>query len=181
MFPTLAFEKIVNLDMSVGSTLLGNPSEYSDAEVSEFKLKQFQKHHPKTILLNGYLETRPFYTTEAFKSEGNNGPQYRTVHLGTDFWVPAETPLFAPFNGMVKIIHHNNYDKDYGPMLILEHIFDGEKLYSLYGHLTLTSLGILQVGQPGKKRRPHRLHRRSERKWQLGAAPSFSAYFGPFG
>lgn len=151
MFPTLAFEKVVNLDMSVGSTLLGNPSEYSDAAVSEFKLKQFQKHHPKTILLNGYLETRPFYTTEAFKSEGNNGPQYRTVHLGTDFWTPAQTPIHAPFGGTVKIIHHNNYDKDYGPMLILKHTFEGAIFYSLYGHLTLTSLDILKVGQTVKQ------------------------------
>ncbi|AFL81115.1 4-aminobutyrate aminotransferase family protein [Aequorivita sublithincola DSM 14238] len=151
MFPTVASEKVMNLDMSVGSTLLGNPSEYSDAEVSEFKLKQFQKHFPKTILLNGYLETRPFYTTDAFKSEGNNGPQYRTVHLGTDFWVPAQTAVHAPFNGTVKIIHHNNYDKDYGPMLILEHTFEESKFYSLYGHLTLTSLGILKVGQQVKQ------------------------------
>ena len=112
IFPTVTSEKIVNLDMSVGSTLLGNISEYNDPEVSEFKLKQFQKHHPKTILLNGYLETRPFYTTDAFKSEGNNGPEYRTVHLGTDFWVPAETPVHAPFDAIVKVIHHNNYDKD---------------------------------------------------------------------
>tara|TARA_R110000851_G_scaffold207537_2_gene359731 strand:- start:124157 stop:127159 length:3003 start_codon:yes stop_codon:yes gene_type:complete len=151
MFPTVASERVVNLDMSVGSTLLGNLSEYNDPEVSEFKLKQFQKYHPKTILLNGYLETRPFYTTEAFKSEGNDGPQYRTVHLGTDFWVPAETPVHAPFDGIVKIIHHNNYDKDYGPMLILEHTFESGKFYSLYGHLTLTSLKILKVGQSVKQ------------------------------
>lgn len=151
MFPTVASEKVVNLDMSVGSTLLGNLSEYNDPEVSEFKLNQFQKHHPKTILLNGYLETRPFYTTEAFKSEGNNGPQYRTVHLGTDFWVSAKTPVQAPFDGTVKIMHHNDYDKDYGPMLILEHSFKGGKFYSLYGHLSLMSLEILKVGQKVKQ------------------------------
>ncbi len=140
MFPTVASEKVVNLDMSVGSILLGNLSEYSNAEVSEFKLKQFQKHHPKTILLNGYLEVRPFYTTEAFKSEGNNGPQYRTVHLGTDFWVHSQTPVHSPY-----------YDKDYGPMLILEHHFEAGKFYSLYGHLTLSSLTILKPGQKVKQ------------------------------
>ncbi|WP_026450219.1 aminotransferase class III-fold pyridoxal phosphate-dependent enzyme [Aequorivita capsosiphonis] len=151
MFPTIASEKVVNIDMSVGSTLLGNLLEYNDPEVSEFKLKQFQKQNPKTILLNGYMEARPFYSTEAFKSEGNNGPQYRTVHLGTDFWVPAQTPVHSPFEGIVKIIHHNNYDKDYGPMLILEHSFEEEKFYSLYGHLTLSSLEILKVGQQVKQ------------------------------
>lgn len=151
LLPTISSEKVLNLDMSVGSTLLGNLSEYSDTEASEFKLKQFRKHHPKNILLNGYLETRPFYTTHAFKSEGNNGPQYRTVHLGTDFWVPAKTPVQAPFDGKVKVIHHNDFDKDYGPMLILEHRFEGEKFYSLYGHLSLMSLEILTVGQKIKQ------------------------------
>lgn len=147
MFPNTSSERIEILDMSVGSTLLGNIAEYADPEVSEFKLKQFQKHHPKTILLNGYLEARPFYTTNAFKSEGNNGPQYRTVHLGTDFWVPSQTPIHAPFDGKVKIIHHNDFDKDYGPMLILEHTFDGGTFYSLYGHLTLSSLALLKPEQ----------------------------------
>jgi 4-aminobutyrate aminotransferase-like enzyme len=151
MFPTITSKKVVNLDMSVGSTLLGNLSEYSDVEVSEFKMKQYHKQFPETLLANGYLELRPFYTTAAFKSEGNNGPQYRTAHLGTDFWVPSQTPVHAPFDGVVKIVHHNNYDKDYGPMVILEHSFGNEKFYSLYGHLSLSTLDLLKVGQTVKQ------------------------------
>lgn len=147
MFPTVPMEDIQFPDMSVGSTLLGNIAEYSDTEVSEFKLRQFQKRHPNTLLVNGYLEARPFYTTDAFRSEGNNGPQYRTVHLGTDFWTSEHTPIYAPFDGEVKIIHHNDYDKDYGPMLILEHDFEGDVFYTLYGHLTLTSLDFLKPRQ----------------------------------
>ena len=151
MFPSEIIETVTALDMSVGSTLLGNLSEYSDPEISEFKLKQFNKHNPTTLLANGYLETRPFYTTDAFKSEGNNGPQYRTVHLGTDFWLPVQSPVHAPFDGVVKIIHHNNYDKDYGPMLILEHTFGKLVFYTLYGHLTMTSLHVLKVGDTVKQ------------------------------
>lgn len=151
LFPSESIEKVTVLDMSVGSTLLGNLSEYSDPEVSEFKLKQFNKHFPNTILANGYLETRPFYTTDAFKSEGNNGPQYRTVHLGTDFWVPSHTPIHAPFDGEIKIVHHNDYDKDYGPMLILEHTFENNTFYTLYGHLTLSTLEMMRVGQQVKQ------------------------------
>lgn len=151
LFPNIAADKVLNLDMSVGSTLLGNLSEYADPEVSEFKLKQFQKHHPESILLNGYLEARPFYSTEAFKSEGNNGPQYRTTHLGTDFWLPSQTPIHAAFDGTVKIVHHNNYDKDYGPMLILEHKFGEDTFFSLYGHLSISSLKIVSIGQKVKQ------------------------------
>ncbi len=151
MFPTIKFNDIEIPDMTVGSTLLGSLSEYEDAEISEFKIKQFQKQFPDSILANGYLETRPFYTTEAFKSEGNNGLQYRKTHLGTDFWLPAETHIHSPFDGVVKIIHHNNYDKDYGPMLILEHTFDTHNFYTLYGHLSLSSLNLLKVGDKIKQ------------------------------
>lgn len=151
LFPSEKTEKIVNIDMSVGSILLGNISEYSDPEVAEFKLKQYQKNHPNSILLNGYLEMRPFYSSSAFKSEGNDGPQYRTAHLGTDFWVPDGTAVHAPFDAQVKIVHHNDYDKDYGPMIILEHEFEGDIFYSLYGHLSLSSLDILEVGQSVKQ------------------------------
>lgn len=151
MFPSVKFDKIINLDMSIGSTLLGNSSEYNDPEVSEFRLNQFRKKNSKSLVLNGYLEARPFYSTPAFRSEGNNGPQWRTVHLGTDFWVPSITPVHAPFDATVKIIHHNDYDKDYGPMLILEHQFEGNVFFTLYGHLSLNSLDILQVGQTVKQ------------------------------
>lgn len=147
LFPTIDFDEVKNLDMSVGSTLLGNPSEYNDPEISEFKLNQYRKQNPNAILLNGYLEPRPFYNTDAFKREGNNGPQYRTVHLGTDFWVPSQTPVHAPYDGIVKIIHHNNFDKDYGPMIIIEHPFKNKVFYTLYGHLSLNSLQLLRVGQ----------------------------------
>ncbi|QAA80749.1 aminotransferase class III-fold pyridoxal phosphate-dependent enzyme [Aequorivita sp. H23M31] len=151
VFPTLHFDKVTNLDMSVGSTLLGNLAEYADPEVSELKLQQFRKHHPDSIVLNGYLEARPFYSTAAFKTEGNNGPRYRTVHLGTDFWISAKTPVHAPFAGKVKIAHNNNYDKDYGPMLILEHQFEGNVFYTLYGHLSMSSLQISRIGQTVNK------------------------------
>lgn len=151
VFPNQIIDSVTVLDMSVGSTLLGNLSEYSDPEVSAFKLDQFCKANPGTILANGYLETRPFYTTDAFKSEGNNGPQYRTVHIGTDFWLPAQSPVHAPFDGIVKVVHHNDYDKDYGPMLILEHRFDEGIFYSLYGHLTRSTLDRLTVGDTVKQ------------------------------
>ena len=147
LFPTIPIETTHLLDMSVGSTILGNLGEYSDPEIAAYKLAQFQKKIPNTLLANGYLEIRPFYTTAAFKSEGNNGPQYRTVHLGTDFWVPAETPVHSPYDGKVKIVHHNDYDKDYGPMVILEHQAEDFLFYTLYGHLTLSSLSLLKAGQ----------------------------------
>lgn len=147
LFPTQEAEVVANLDMSVGSTLLGTASEYDDVELAGFKLKIFRRENPHALLINGYGECRPFYSTDAFKREGNNGPEYRTVHLGSDFWVDAGTPIHVPFDATVKIVHHNNLNKDYGPMIILEHQMDVGVFYTLYGHLSLSSLSAVKLGQ----------------------------------
>ncbi|RMA66413.1 aminotransferase class III-fold pyridoxal phosphate-dependent enzyme [Ulvibacter antarcticus] len=151
VFPTLSFNKLTDIDMSVGSIFLGNASEYNDPALSEFKLQRLQRENPNSLLANGYLETRPFYSTEAFKSESNNGPQYRTVHLGTDFWIPTETPIHTPFDGVIVILHDNDFVKDYGPTIIIEHAFNQEKFYTLYGHLSRASLSRFKVGQHVKQ------------------------------
>ncbi len=151
LFPTLSIKKVTHVDMSIGSTWLGNKEEYSDTDITEYKLKQIEKDNPESILANGYMEVRPFYTTNAFRMNGNNGPQYRTVHLGTDFWVDAKTPLHSAYDGKVVILHHNDYLKDYGPLLVLEHEFNGNLFYTLYGHLTLSSLHMTTIGQEVKQ------------------------------
>ncbi|PVW17335.1 aminotransferase class III-fold pyridoxal phosphate-dependent enzyme [Marixanthomonas spongiae] len=151
LFPSLKFKNVTHVDMSIGSTWLGNKEEYSDTDITAYKLKQIEAENPESILANGYMEVRPFYTTKAFRMDGNNGPQYRTVHLGTDFWVAAKTPLHAAYDGKVVILHHNNYLKDYGPLMVLEHEFEGNPFYTLYGHLTLSSLELTKIGQEVKQ------------------------------
>jgi len=116
------------------------------------KISRLRDSNPGRLPAGGYLEVRPFYTTEEFLSEGNNGPQYRTVHLGIDFWVEAGTPVHAFGDARVLSIKDNATEKDYGPTLILEHeMDDGHSFYSLYGHLSRSSLTHLETGQAVKK------------------------------
>jgi len=94
------------------------------------------------------LEPRPIYCTDSYKKESNNGPVYRSFHLGVDFWLNAKTPMHALFDGTVFSIFNNAADKDYGPTLILEHKTDsGIPFYSLYGHLSENSLKLTKRGQ----------------------------------
>ena len=148
MFPTLVFDGLTPVDMSIGSELLGNAAEYNNLTLSKFKLDVFQEKNYETILHGGYLEARPFYCTKAFQREGNQGIEYRTVHLGQDFWIPELTPIHAPFAGKVISISNNNIVKDYGPTIIIEHkISDDLTFYSLFGHLSTSSLSMLEEGQ----------------------------------
>ncbi|HBY68454.1 MAG TPA: peptidase M23, partial [Flavobacteriaceae bacterium] len=63
LFPTLKIKHVTHVDMSIGSKWLGNKEEYSDTDITEYKLKQIENENPESILANGYLEVRPFYTT----------------------------------------------------------------------------------------------------------------------
>ena len=56
--------------------------------------------------------------------------------------------MFAPLAGVVHSFQDNANFGDYGPTIILEHTYEGKPLYSLYGHLTRSSLDGLYEGKP---------------------------------
>ncbi|MFK5972488.1 MAG: aminotransferase class III-fold pyridoxal phosphate-dependent enzyme [Flavobacteriaceae bacterium] len=151
-FPTLNFNEVFSLDLGVSSTWLGQASEYNDIDYSTYKINSLQKERPNSLLVGAYNEARPFYNTAAYQKEGNSGPQYRTIHLGSDFFVPVETPIHSFYGGKVISLHNIASNKDYGNVLILEHQTDnGISFYTLYGHLSNRSLAILNVGDTVKK------------------------------
>lgn len=149
LFPSIGYSNVSHLDMSIGSHWLGHRTNFTDDDLMTFKIQQWLKQHPDAIPANGYLETRAFYSTDAYRKEGNNGPEYRTVHLGVDFWVDGMTPLHSPFDGEVHSIFNNDQDKDYGPTIILKHRYDTDQsFYTLYGHLSTSTLSLVTEGQP---------------------------------
>lgn len=152
LFPKLESNEVCSVDMSVESTWLGHESEYLDNDLMSFKLKRLSQHYHNSLIAGGYLENRPLYITNAYKKESNNGPVYRSVHLGTDFWVEAQTPIHALFDGKVYSIYNNAHDKDYGPTLILEHKTNhGITFYSLHGHLSKDTLKLTKTNQSVQK------------------------------
>jgi len=151
LFPTLDFTTIAIPDMSVGSDFFGNDPKHENLDVASKRIAQFQQENPDTLLANGYLEERSFYNTPRFERTINWCKEYRNIHLGTDFWVPAQTPVHAILDGEIVISHHNDFHKDYGPLLVIKHINDDELFYTLYGHLTLDSLKISPKGKKIKK------------------------------
>jgi len=145
--PDKKFTAVQTINLSVSSSWLGGQHEYTDIALSDFKINRLKKEHPETVIAGGYGEVRPFYSTDAYGKEGNSGPEYRTVHLGVDFWLDAGTPIHSPLDGKVVSAYNNDYDKDYGPTIILEHKTDnGTPFYSLYGHLSRSCLNTLKVG-----------------------------------
>ena len=131
------------LDLSIGSTELGNVDEFSDT--SQFTHQIFRRLDKGQIAIGRYNEARPIYLGDMFAVSLH---ERRTVHIGLDLFDHAGKPIFAPLDGYVYGVHENLGDKDYGPTLILEHRPTTEiTFYTLYGHLDASVLDKLQVGQ----------------------------------
>ncbi len=134
------------VDLSVASTLLGAAADYESHAEQAFKLERAQRQQPEKFLAGGYLEARSFYAADAFSSEGNNGKEYRTIHLGLDVWLPAKTAIHAPLTGTVVGLKDNDSQRNYGPTVILQHEYPGGTFFTLYGHLSRQTLDHLTLG-----------------------------------
>lgn len=146
LFPAIAKSDCFPLDLSVGSSWIGHEQAFNDLDLFQFKIEGLLKKHEGKIPAGGYLEARPLYTSAEYGKSGNNGPESRTIHLGVDFWLPAQTPVHALLNGEVVIAVNDAGDKEYGGLVVLKHKEGRLAFYSLYGHLTVGSATRHRVG-----------------------------------
>jgi len=148
LFPTILRTKASRVDFGLESKLIARKNDFDNVALMNYRLSELEQKSPDAILTGGYLEPRFLYTTNAYRVEGNNGYEYRSIHIGTDFWLPAQTPVHALVAGEVVSVHDNGNDKDYGPTIIIKHTYNSNKyFYTLYGHLSRSSLTEVKAGQ----------------------------------
>ena len=97
-----------------------------------------------TYGIGGYAEHRTIYSRSTVFDTGG---EPRRLHLGTDVWGTAGTPVFAPLAGTVHSFAFNDAFGDYGATIILQHQLNTVLFHTLYGHLNLASLQHLKEGQ----------------------------------
>lgn len=146
LFPERNLYEVHALDLSVSSRWLGHEKDFNDLELFEYKLHKLQQQHPSKIVAGGYLEPRPIYSTSSYDKIGNRGRESRSVHLGVDFWLPAQTAVHALLDGEVVIAVNNEGDKEYGGLVVLKHSVEGLDFYTLYGHLSVASATQHRIG-----------------------------------
>jgi 4-aminobutyrate aminotransferase-like enzyme len=135
------------LDLSVGSLELGTMSEILNDESLNRKISSL-------VSLNGnlafgkYNEARAIYASPAYEQQLNDGLTWRTIHIGLDFFCSEGSEVKAVMDGTVHSYADNNAYRDYGPTIILEHRAGDDLIfYSLYGHLSRSSLHSLSIGK----------------------------------
>ncbi len=160
--PDLRTAPVIFTDLSVGSLDLANPIEWADTEGLTAKIFKDIAAAGAAASIGGYGEVRGVYTSDAFYAESNDGPEWRTLHIGVDIFLPEGAPVYAPLDGVVHSFTDDAVPYGYGPVVILQHDPpDAPRFYTLYGHLTRESLAGLAEGQA---------LRRGERIGAIGSA-----------
>ena len=97
------------------------------------------------VAFGGYLEKRNIYDrSDYFKNLAEN--EKRNIHLGIDLWCKVNTEVLAVLDGEIHSFKNNTNYGDYGPTIIIKHQIEEEVFYTLYGHLSLSSIENLKVG-----------------------------------
>jgi len=112
-------------------------------------LKEFLRASGGQVGWGGYLEKRNLY--RGFDNFNPDAKQAREYHLGVDFWAAAGTGVYAPWEGSIHSWSDRTTPGDYGPVILLEHRFGEKTVYSLYGHLSRSSLQGVYEGKPIRK------------------------------
>ncbi|CAH1002061.1 Acetylornithine/succinyldiaminopimelate aminotransferase [Neolewinella maritima] len=130
--------RMTPLDLGVGSTTLGINRTFEDLPTFSTHVRRHLEDRDADLAIGGYGETRPVYTTDAFQSIGNDGPRWRSVHLGLDVWSrQAGHPVYCPLDGTVYHCGADPTPGGYGATLILQHSpTPSLTFFTLYGHLS---------------------------------------------
>lgn len=148
LFPfSLNEKKLLQLDLSVGNKELLKFDLFSVDELQAYIEQKLLLNHAE-VAVGGYAEDRMVYRKSKHFGTGEHA---RSIHLGIDIWLPEYTEVRAPLDAQVHSFLNNDNFGDYGPTIILEHELEGEKFFTLYGHLSQASLEQLKVRQAIKK------------------------------
>lgn len=136
-------DKLLKMDFTENNTSLtadiyGNKGKFNNY------IQGLLKENSSRYGIGGYAERRVIY---AASSHFDDGDEPRRLHLATDIWGHAGTPVFAFMGGSIHSFAFNNQPGDYGATLILLHQLDGFAFYTLYGHLSLRDIENIAAGQ----------------------------------
>lgn len=133
---------ILVLDLAITNQTLA-AIDLTDTEAFEKYIWQEMKSNGAKVAVGGYNENRIIYK----RSENFSGPENRTIHLGIDIWAAAGTPVFSPLVGEIHSFQDNAGYGNYGPTIILKHQLENTSFYTLYGHLSASSISHCKTGQ----------------------------------
>ena len=137
-------DKLFALDLTADNTAL-TKTIIMDTDAMTAYIAEELKRTGTRYAIGGYNEHRTIYGRSTHFDTESEEP--RRLHLGTDIWGAAGTPVFAPLAGEVHSFRNNAAFGDYGGTIILRHRLGTTEFHTLYGHLSIASLEGLYEGK----------------------------------
>jgi murein DD-endopeptidase MepM/ murein hydrolase activator NlpD len=136
-------DRLLQMDFTAGNKDL-TEEIYSDLSRFSTYINTKLEQSAYRYGIGGYNEQRSIY---ASSSHFDTAGEPRRLHLGTDIWASAGTPVYAFMGGRVHSFAFNKAAGDYGATLILLHQLDGFAFHTLYGHISLKDIENLTASQ----------------------------------
>lgn len=145
-YPVVDFDQsgdqLLKLNLTAANTELNDEILTDTARFSNWITQKISESGAR-YAIGGYNEHRTIYSrSKHFDSQ----EEPRRLHLGTDIWAPALTPIYNFFEGTVLSFKNNDNFGDYGATIIMRYELGSSVLHALYGHLSLSSLEGLREG-----------------------------------
>jgi murein DD-endopeptidase MepM/ murein hydrolase activator NlpD len=145
---SISYSEYTPIDLSVSNVDLAKVDQKNALDFENFVQNHLYTKKAK-VAFGGYLEERNLYKqSNLFIEEESNE---RNIHIGIDIWAEAGTAVLAALDGKVYGFDNNTGLGNYGPTIILEHFFENQVFYTLYGHLSIESIENLKLGSLFKK------------------------------
>lgn len=139
-----ATDKLSAIDLSESGIVFPD-GLVADTKAFSLFMEKLREEQKALYLVGGYGELRPFYQRSVLFGDEKGEP--RRLHLGTDIWGKAGTPVTAFLGGMIHSLAYNEGFGNYGATLILLHQLEGIPFYTLYGHISKADLVRFSPGQ----------------------------------
>jgi murein DD-endopeptidase MepM/ murein hydrolase activator NlpD len=136
------------IDLSLLSTIF-NDKKIETAVEFENQINLFLKEKKAIVAYGGYNEIRNLYKRSDIFNDTET--EERNIHIGLDLWIKAETKVLAALDGKIHSFNYNTGLGNYGPTIIIEHLIENTKFYTLYGHLSIESIEDIEIGDLVKK------------------------------
>jgi peptidoglycan LD-endopeptidase LytH len=142
---TAGKDKLCAMDLTARNTSLSSHI-LDDIDMFTAYINDELKKNNARYGIGGYDELREVYAASTV-FDGSEGNAPRRLHLGTDIWGKHYTPVMAPLPGIIHSYKFNNRKGDYGATIILTHNLQQFSFYTLYGHLSLSSISDIEEGR----------------------------------
>ena len=145
---SIPLKQYTPISISSENEELGSFDVSSSSEWESY-LNNFLQQRNAKVAFGGYIEKRDIYKRSSYFNSST--VEERNIHLGIDLWCDEDTPVLSVLDGEIHSFKNNLNHGDYGPTIIVKHSIDNNVFYSLYGHLSTSSIENIRVGQQVKQ------------------------------